>query len=156
MRVFCTYFYSSFGSIATVLQRTHEVLSLSLNSGDMIIPSVQIGLLGSITAIIQHQRTESPAGIYIYVEAYTEEREFKELSHTERMFNVFFSLITKMHMFNHSVEGVLKLHLVLFIVCVNIKGSGRVHICTLYAEPLLLHLLKAPFLHVSSSSSKMF
>ena len=53
----------SFRNIDEVLQRVHEVLSISLTSGDMIIPSVQIGLLGSITAIIQYQRTDTSTGV---------------------------------------------------------------------------------------------
>ena len=58
----CTCIFSSFSNIDTVLRRVHEVLSLSLTSGDMIIPSVQIGLLGSITAIIQYPRIGNITG----------------------------------------------------------------------------------------------
>ncbi|XP_053381028.1 nucleoporin NUP188-like isoform X2 [Mercenaria mercenaria] len=42
-----------------VLDRTLETLTLTMSSGDMIIPSVQIGLLGSVTAILQYLRLEA-------------------------------------------------------------------------------------------------
>ena len=57
------YICRSFSNIHGVLQRVHEVLSISLTSGDMIIPSVQIGLLGSVTTIIQYQRTDTSTGL---------------------------------------------------------------------------------------------
>lgn len=42
-----------------MLDKTLETLSLTMSSGDMIIPSVQIGLLGAITAILQYLRLDA-------------------------------------------------------------------------------------------------
>ena len=47
-----------------VLERILETLTLTMSSGDMIIPSVQIGLLASITAILQYLRLEAHKSKY--------------------------------------------------------------------------------------------
>ncbi|KAL4219660.1 hypothetical protein ACF0H5_022232 [Mactra antiquata] len=42
-----------------VLDKCLETLSLTITSGDMTLPSIQIGLLGSITAILQYLRNDA-------------------------------------------------------------------------------------------------